>query len=102
MVISSTLAYAISMFVGFGAQKYWTFQDTDKKTIIQLSKYVSLGIFNIGVNALFMHLMVNISGLHYLIAQLVSIAVITLWSLFFYKKFVFRESALEYKPPVLE
>ncbi|MBI4058016.1 GtrA family protein, partial [Candidatus Microgenomates bacterium] len=99
VIISSTLAYALSMVVGFSAQKYWTFQDRQKKTTTQFSKYASLGIFNIGANAFFMHLMINVVDVHYAAAQFISLAVITLWSFVFYRKFVFQISTEEHMPP---
>lgn len=99
VVVSSTIAYALSMAVGFSAQKYWTFQDKRKKIAVQFSKYASLGVFNISANALFMHTMVNVVGIHYVVAQFISLAVITLWSFLFYKKFVFQESTEEHTSP---
>lgn len=101
VVIASTLSYALSIAVGFSAQKYWTFLDKDhKKVPMQFSKYATLGVFNIGMNALFMHQMVEVYGIHYTLAQFISLVIITAWSFFFYRKYVFRQSSSEYKLPV--
>ena len=98
VVASSTLAYALSMAVGFSAQKYWTFRDKQKKMVAQFSKYVALGVFNIAMNALFMHKMVEVVDIHYTVAQLISLVVITAWSFLFYKRYVFRELIEEHRP----
>lgn len=100
VVLSSTLAYALSMMVGFSAQKYWTFLDKQKKVMMQFSRYASLGVFNIGMNAFFIHEMVNVADIYYVIAQFLSLIIITLWSFFFYKKFVFRSMSEDYTLPV--
>lgn len=90
VVLSSTLAYALSMGVGFSAQKFWTFRDREGGVVVQFSKYASLGVFNIGANAYFMYFLSQKLFIHYAIAQLLSLSVITVWSFFYYKKFVFQ------------
>ena len=91
-VLSAALAYAGAFVISFTLQKFWTFQNkTTEKIRSQFAVYVGLGIFNIVLNAGLIYLIVESTGVHYLVAQIGIGLFIALWSFFCYR-ILFRES----------
>lgn len=89
-MLSAFFAFSAGFGVSFVLQKAWTF---GKKTLEGIKKQLVLYLltFIIGnaLNMLFMYLLVEYSGLHYLMAQIVSNGLIAFGNFFVYKYFVF-------------
>jgi putative flippase GtrA len=89
-LLGSMLAFTASTVVGFSMQKYWTFAEREHKNAPrQLALYVSLALFNLGLNTMIVFLGVSMIGLHYLLAQTFGAAIVSVWSYFVYRHFVF-------------
>lgn len=89
---STTIAFVISFFVSFTLQKFFTFQDHALDTIrAQAPKYLAVALINMGLNALSMYLLVERFGFHYLIAQICTIATISIESFLVYHYIVFKK-----------
>ena len=85
-VLSAALAYAGAFVISFTLQKFWTFQNTSVEKIhSQFAVYVGLGIFNMVLNAGLIYLIVESTGIHYLLAQIGIGIFIACWSFFFYR-----------------
>lgn len=88
---SSAIAFTLTMCVSFVLQKFWTFGESSTESLHkQMGWYLSLSLANIFVNTFFMYVMVGLLHIHYLLAQLVAIAVISLYGFFVYKYLIFR------------
>lgn len=90
-LLSSGLAFALSVVVGFYLQKYFTFED---KSVGETKKQALIFIFvsglNLLVNVAVMYLFVGILGWDEIISQILTIGIIACWNFFVYQKFVFR------------
>ena len=85
-VLSAALAYAGAFVVSFTLQKFWTFQNGALEKIhSQFAVYVGLGTFNMVLNAGLIYLIVESTGIHYLIAQIGIGILIACWSFLFYR-----------------
>ena len=85
-VFSAGLAYAAAFIVSFTLQKFWTFHNgTLTRVRSQFALYVTLGTFNVFLNTSLIYLIVESTGVHYLVAQIGIGLLIALWSLFFYR-----------------
>lgn len=90
---STTIAFVISFFVSFTLQKFFTFQDHALDTIrAQAPKYLAVALINMGLNALFMYVLVENVGLHYLLAQIITIGSISVESFIVYRFIVFKKT----------
>ena len=93
-LLAATLAFAIAFFVSFVLQKFWTFGHTRLQDLhTQMGMYLSIALFNLGLNALFMYLLVDIVGFWYLVSQIISGASIALISFGLYRRFVFTHTS---------
>ena len=90
IIPASTIAYGASFIVGFLFQKYWTFGETRKDFVIkQLLMYGLIALGNTGANAILMHVFSITLGVWYLTSQFIVAGIISVWSYFLYKRFVF-------------
>lgn len=91
-VTSSVLAFAIAFGVSFYLQKFWTFRDGDLDKIYkQLAVYLAVGLANLGLNTLFIYILVDKFGLWYMLAQVLISGVIAIWSFLIYKFLIFKK-----------
>lgn len=94
-VISAILSYITSFIVSFSMQKYWTFKENSSINLrSQAIYYFLVTLFNLGLNALFIYLLVQYASFHYLLAQIVISLLIAIESFFVYK-YIFRTKRSE-------
>lgn len=85
-VFSAGFAYAAASVVSFTLQKFWTFRNATLMRIrSQFAFYVMLGTFNMVLNSVLIYLVVESTGVYYLVAQIGIGLLIAFWSLFFYR-----------------
>lgn len=90
-LLSSTLAFVVAFFVSFLLQKLWTFKDTHTKDISrQVSLYFVTAVSGLSANALFMYALVDIVGLWYIFAQILSSGTIATVTFFIYGNIIFN------------
>lgn len=88
---SAILSFTFSLIVSFLLQKIWTFQNKDmEKADRQLSFYLVITIVNLAVNTILMYWFVGKMEIHYLLAQIITSIIISLYSFLIYKHFVFK------------
>lgn len=92
-LLSAILAFLIAFGVSFILQKFWTFADraTDRLKS-QMAIYFIVASINLGINTLLMYLFVDYAHLQYIIAQIVTGALVACESFFVYQKFVFHSA----------
>jgi putative flippase GtrA len=94
VLIAATIAFVFAFGVSFSLQKFWTFDDPSTDVIhSQLAMYLVLALCRLGVNTLFMYVLLNYTGLHYLAAQILASAFIAIGNFFAYKHFIFTGTA---------
>ena len=83
-VVSSTIAFIVSVFFNFGFQKFWSFQDPDKTKIVnQFSFFLLNAIGNLIINTGIMYLLV--SRFNTYISQAFVLGFIAIFNFFVYK-----------------
>lgn len=91
-LISTSIAFVFSFFVSFTLQKFFTFQDHSMDEIYtQAPKYLTVALINMGLNGLSMYVLVSGFGLHYLVAQIITIAAISIESFIVYRYVIFTK-----------
>jgi putative flippase GtrA len=90
-VYSAVASFLVAFSVGFSLQKFWTFNgDHEQKGRWQLVMYLLLNLFNLGLNALGLYLLVELLGLWYILAQIVMSGLLAVFSFVLYKKVIFK------------
>lgn len=92
-IASSVIAFVLSFFVSFTMQKFWTFGNSSMHLLQgQMIKYFIFMIINLGVNTLMMYFFVEYSGLHYMAAQILTMALLAFVSFFVYQFVIFKST----------
>lgn len=92
-LISACLAFAVSFFVSFFLQKFWTFRDPDKQRMPkQMAAYLAVALTNLVINAALMYGLVDGFKVWYIFAQLIASGLIAGESYLVYKFIIFSKS----------
>lgn len=92
-LLSAGLAFIAAFAVSFSLQKFWTFNNHDLELIHrQLTMYLVLALFGLGVNTFSMYGLVDHAGFHYIGAQIITSAFIAVGNFFVYKHLIFNGS----------
>lgn len=86
--LAAALAYAVSMVVNYVAQRTFTFR-SDRPHGAAAVRYVMLILSCLALNATLMELLIQRVRLHPVVAQLISLALVTTLSYFGQKRWVF-------------
>lgn len=87
---SSAVAFICAFAVSFTLQKFWTFDNRSLEVVHQqLILALMVAGANLLVNTLFMYSFVEYVGLHYLLAQIATSALISLETFFVYQYVIF-------------
>lgn len=89
-LISQVLAFIISVIVGFLFQKHITFQQKWGNVKIQWGLFISFQIVWIAMNIGIMALLVELGGVHYLIASIIAKWVIFLRNFYMNHRYNFK------------
>lgn len=89
-IFSSIIAFAVSFFVAFTLQKFWTFDNRSIKRIKkQLAMSFSVALLNLALNTFFMYVLTEYFSLHYFLAQIVTTGIIAIESFLVYQYVIF-------------
>ncbi|MBU4217101.1 GtrA family protein [Candidatus Parcubacteria bacterium] len=98
LILSSTIAFAVAFSISFSLQKFWTFRNANiEKIPRQLSIYLFVGTTNLVLNAVIVHEAVRKFHIYYLLAQLVSTILLSIWSFLMNKFVIFEKEHREKK-----
>ncbi|HEY4489351.1 MAG TPA: GtrA family protein [Candidatus Paceibacterota bacterium] len=99
-IIAAICSYLGSLAFGFTLQKFWSFQDHRLNCIhFQLVEYVAVTVFNMSLNTGLMYLFVGVLGLWYILAQIISAALLAIISYSAYNGFIFTAKPVPSIPP---
>jgi putative flippase GtrA len=83
---ASSVANVFAFITSFLLQKLFTFRDRRVEGVhTQFLLFVLIGLLNLGANALLMYIFVDKIALWYMLAQFVTLAIISTWNYFLYK-----------------
>lgn len=88
---AAVLSFTFAFIASFLLQKLWTFQDKSKESESKkLGLFLLIALFNLGVNTGLMYIFVDYAHLHYLLSQILTSALIAIYSFVMYKYLVFE------------
>lgn len=80
-VISSIVAFFVSLLTGFWLQKFWTFRDNNVRHIKrQMAMYSTVGVLNLVLGPTLLYAFVETFNIWYMLAQLLVMAVLAIES----------------------
>ncbi len=91
-IYASITSYILAAFVGFSMQKYLTFKNTSTTNIHkQVIRYFFFSSLNLVINILLLSFFVEILSIDKVLAKMLTLGTIAIWSYFVYKKYVFAK-----------
>ena len=90
-LVSSGVAFVASFLVSFTLQKFWTFNNRSLE-VVHKQLIIAIGVAggNLLLNTFLMYVFVEHVGLHYLLGQLATSALIACETFFVYQYVIFR------------
>ena len=91
-LLSSIIAYEITIILGFFIHEYWTFAKIKKikKTYIRFLKYNIFYVIGLSINAIIVFLLTDFVEIHYSSSQIIAIIIIFLFNFATSKKITFK------------
>lgn len=88
---ASIIAFILASFAGFCFQKYITFKDVSKGNIKkQIFYYFIFAGFNLILNIIILSFFVEFLKIDSLIAKILTLGIIAVWSYFIYQKYIYK------------
>lgn len=85
-----TFSYACSLILNFLFQKYFVWLNYSTNAIKrQAHLFVLLALSCLGLNMLFMYVLVSVLGLHYMVAQIFVVGLLSLLTFHFNRRYIF-------------
>ena len=84
------MAFCVSFPVGFFLMKYVVFNDSKMKGRIQLFRYFMVYLFNLALNYIILKIFVEVFNIYAVFAQIITTAIIILFSYIAQRHFTFR------------
>jgi putative flippase GtrA len=91
-LLSSILAYLLSILISYIGNKYWTFKTSATALHVEFIKFFILNMIGLAINTALMAFLVEIFNVHPLVAQILAMAVVIFYNFFGSKHWVFREN----------
>ena len=89
-VLASAAGALLGAFINYLLNYHFTFRSSQKHHE-SLLKFAVVATVGLGLNTLFMWIMADRLGLHYLLAQIITTGLVLLWSFFGNRFWTFRE-----------
>jgi len=90
-VVASFIAYSLSSVVNYLMNYYFTFGSTAKH-LQSSAKFVLVAVIGLVVNTVLMYALIEIAGVHYLFAQIISTLIVLVWNYLAHKHWTYRSN----------
>ena len=91
-LVSAAIAFILGLTCNYLISTAWVFGESRlRSTAAEFSAFALIGVVGLGLNELIMWLCVDEGGQHYMIAKLVSTAIVFFWN-FFARRFLLFKS----------
>ncbi len=88
--LSAFISYSSGMIVNYSLNKYLNFKNSSRQVFTQFSIFVSVALVWLALNQIIIYLLVEFAGVWYMLAKIVSICIVVLWSFTGHRKFTFK------------
>ena len=88
--VAATLSFTISSLNGYILNKLITFKDTSNKVKRQYVSYVLVNLIGLGLTLMLLTLFIQVFGLYYMHAKILTLAIVVLWNFGGSRAFVFK------------
>lgn len=87
---STIISYSLGIINSYILNKHWTFQDSGKKILSQLLRFITINIISMGINLLIMYILVDKLYLDSMLSQVIATGFSTISNFLGSRILVFR------------
>lgn len=88
-LISAVWGYGAGMLTNYSLNKVYTFKNTSTRYALQMGIFILVALVGLALNQIIMYALVEFGSAHYLVAKVVAVGVVALWSFWGHKRFTF-------------
>jgi len=88
-LISAALSYLFGMATNYSLNKKFTFKNKSRRITLQFSVFMGVALVGLILNLIIMFVLVEFFGLWYMLAKVVSLFIVLMWSYLGHKKITF-------------
>ncbi len=78
--IANGIGFTVAATTNFFLNRIWTFESNDPEMTIQYLKFFFISFIGLGINTLFLYILVSKYGKKFYLSKLVAIMVVMLWN----------------------
>lgn len=86
---SAALSYIVGMFTNYSMNKYFNFRNRSKRIAVQFGLFMTVALIGLALNQVILYALVEMAGLWYMSAKVISVFVVVFWSFYGHKKLTF-------------
>lgn len=79
-LLAAAIAFSIAVVVNYVLCLRWVFRESKKQSRKMMVLFAGSSLAGLGINQLCMWILVSCLGIHYMIAKIISTAVVTVWN----------------------
>lgn len=100
LILANVVSFSTAVTNSYFLNKYWTFQDKEKTSIIQFSKFFIVNIIGLGLSTGIVYLGESFLAIYldnleevwrYNIAKVISVILVWVWNYLAYEYYIFRQ-----------
>ncbi len=81
-LIAGILSFILGLITNYVLSKLFVFKDNSINRALEFTIYAVIGVVGLGLTELFMALLTEYAGIHFLISKFIAAAVVTFWNYF--------------------
>ncbi|MDO8561741.1 MAG: GtrA family protein [bacterium] len=90
-LVSTVIAFLVTLNVNFLLQKFWTFKEYSRDNLhVQLPLYLGMQLINLGLNASLMYMFVEYLHVWYILSQTIITLMLSAVTFFINKLYIFK------------
>ena len=89
-IFSATLSFILAAIFNYLFQRFITFKSVDKNISRQFILFVIVAAIGLLINNTLLYLLVELAGIWYIFAKVLTAAIVLVWNFFVNKKFTFK------------
>ena len=88
-LLSAGISYCAGMLTNFSLNKFYNFRNKSKKIMHQFAVFLFVALIGLVLNQILLYLFVEYRALWYMLAKIITVAIVAIWSFIGHKKLTF-------------
>lgn len=86
---SAAISFISGIVINFSMNKHYNFKNRSKRIAPQFGIFASVALIGLALNQIILYTLVEFADLWYILAKIISILIVVIWSFYGHKRFTF-------------